>query len=189
MSDYIATSADLTSVANAIRAKGGTSAQLAFPADFVQAIGDIQTDGGESEVELGLITEINVTEPVSEIVFTLPTIAESYHVLYATIDLTFEAADYLYVGVATPSDNFLYGGGVIYFPSATSVSGGQVTMTFAPSVQIGDISLIGGKSAYKSGGGTGASGRASASVYNFKACNYAGKKITAGTIKLYGRIA
>lgn len=33
--------ADLTSVANAIRTKGGTSAQLAFPADFVQAIGAI----------------------------------------------------------------------------------------------------------------------------------------------------
>lgn len=38
--------ADLTSVANAIRSKGGTSAQLAFPADFVQAIEDIETGGG-----------------------------------------------------------------------------------------------------------------------------------------------
>lgn len=33
--------ADLTSVANAIRTKGGTSAQMAFPAGFVQAIGAI----------------------------------------------------------------------------------------------------------------------------------------------------
>lgn len=33
--------ADLTSVANAIRTKGGTSAQLAFPAGFVSAIGNI----------------------------------------------------------------------------------------------------------------------------------------------------
>lgn len=37
--------ADLTSVANAIRTKGGTSAQLAFPAGFVQAIGDIPSGG------------------------------------------------------------------------------------------------------------------------------------------------
>lgn len=36
----------LTSVANAIRAKGGTSAQLAFPAEFVQAIEAIETGGG-----------------------------------------------------------------------------------------------------------------------------------------------
>ena len=33
---------DLTSVANAIRAKGDTSAALAFPGGFVQAIADIQ---------------------------------------------------------------------------------------------------------------------------------------------------
>ena len=38
--------ADLTSVANAIRTKGGTSASLAFPAGFVQAIGDIPSGGG-----------------------------------------------------------------------------------------------------------------------------------------------
>lgn len=35
--------ADLTSVANAIRTKGGTSASLAFPADFVSAINSIST--------------------------------------------------------------------------------------------------------------------------------------------------
>ena len=39
---------DLTSVANAIRTKGGTSAQLAFPAGFVSAIGDISGGGGET---------------------------------------------------------------------------------------------------------------------------------------------
>lgn len=38
--------ADLTSVANAIRTKGGTSAALAFPADFVSAIAAIETGGG-----------------------------------------------------------------------------------------------------------------------------------------------
>lgn len=41
--------ADLTSVANAIRTKGGTSAQLAFPADFVTAIGNIS--GGSTLIE------------------------------------------------------------------------------------------------------------------------------------------
>ena len=40
---------DLTSVANAIRTKGGTSAQLAFPADFVTAIGNIS--GGSTLIE------------------------------------------------------------------------------------------------------------------------------------------
>lgn len=39
--------ADLTSVANAIRTKGGTSASLAFPADFISAIGNIPSGGGD----------------------------------------------------------------------------------------------------------------------------------------------
>lgn len=38
--------ADLTSVANAIRTKGGTSGQLAFPAGFVSAIEAISGGGG-----------------------------------------------------------------------------------------------------------------------------------------------
>lgn len=38
---------DLTSVANAIRTKGGTSASLAFPADFVSAINAISGGGGD----------------------------------------------------------------------------------------------------------------------------------------------
>ena len=37
---------DLTSVANAIRTKGGTSAQLAFPADFVSAVNAIPSGIG-----------------------------------------------------------------------------------------------------------------------------------------------
>ena len=40
--------ADLTSVANAIRTKGGTSAALAFPADFVSAIAAIPSGGSGS---------------------------------------------------------------------------------------------------------------------------------------------
>ena len=37
---------DLTSVANAIRAKSGGSSQLAFPAGFVSEIGNIPSGGG-----------------------------------------------------------------------------------------------------------------------------------------------
>lgn len=48
MSNYIVDGADLTSVANAIRTKGGTSAQLAFPAGFVSAIEAISGGGGDS---------------------------------------------------------------------------------------------------------------------------------------------
>lgn len=47
---------DLTSVANAIRTKGGTSAQLAFPAGFVSAIGDIPTGGQSNWTLIGTKT-------------------------------------------------------------------------------------------------------------------------------------
>lgn len=43
MAEYLTNTADLTAVANAIRAKGGTSAQLIYPSGFVSAIQAIQT--------------------------------------------------------------------------------------------------------------------------------------------------
>ena len=49
--EYIVNSNDLTSVANAIRTKGETSAPLAFPNGFVSAIEDIPTGGGGAEVQ------------------------------------------------------------------------------------------------------------------------------------------
>lgn len=54
--NYIVDSTDLTSVANAIRTKGGTSASLAFPADFVSAIQAIPTGGGGASYETKELT-------------------------------------------------------------------------------------------------------------------------------------
>lgn len=50
--------ADLTSVANAIRTKGGTSAQLAFPAGFVSAVEAIETGGENFPEELLMVNGI-----------------------------------------------------------------------------------------------------------------------------------
>ena len=46
MANYIATDTDLGAVADAIRTKGGTSAQLEFPQGFVDAISAISGGGG-----------------------------------------------------------------------------------------------------------------------------------------------
>lgn len=48
MANYIATTEELTAVADAIRAKGGTSELLVFPDGFVSAIDDIQAGGGNA---------------------------------------------------------------------------------------------------------------------------------------------
>lgn len=46
MAEYLTNTTDLTSVANAIRTKGGTTAQLVYPSGFVSAINAIETGGG-----------------------------------------------------------------------------------------------------------------------------------------------
>ena len=46
MSDYKVKGSDLTSIANAIRTAGETSASLTFPDGFVEAIGNISGGGG-----------------------------------------------------------------------------------------------------------------------------------------------
>lgn len=58
MSRYYVTDTELTSVANAIRTKGGTSAELEFPTGFVTAIGNIS---GGGTVNLQAKTNISPT--------------------------------------------------------------------------------------------------------------------------------
>ena len=50
--------ADLTSVANAIRTKCGTSASLAFPSGFVSAVEAIPIGGGGYDVDAGDLTAL-----------------------------------------------------------------------------------------------------------------------------------
>lgn len=65
MSNYLVDGADLTSIANAIRTKGGTSAQLAFPAGFVSAIGAIPTGGGGLSYDTGTFTLAEDTKSIN----------------------------------------------------------------------------------------------------------------------------
>lgn len=51
MSDYLVKDTELTSVADAIRTKGGTNSQLAFPSGFVQAIEDLPSGGTDYLVQ------------------------------------------------------------------------------------------------------------------------------------------
>lgn len=52
---YLTTTNELNSVANAIRAKGGTSAQLEYPQGFIDAIDDIETGGGSVTPACGIV--------------------------------------------------------------------------------------------------------------------------------------
>ena len=63
--------ADLTTVANAIRTKGGTSADLAFPAGFVSAVQAIPSGGGGVSID-DIATN---TEPSGAVSVSVQTIA------------------------------------------------------------------------------------------------------------------
>lgn len=69
MSDYLVTDTELTSVADAIRAKGGTSANLSFPTGFVSAINDIST--GASNIVSGTLT--TTFDRTANVVIATPT--------------------------------------------------------------------------------------------------------------------
>lgn len=60
---------DLTSVANAIRTKGGTSAQLAFPAGFVSAIQNIPSGGGGTGYDVKTVN-VSTDTPTVDRAFT-----------------------------------------------------------------------------------------------------------------------
>lgn len=60
--------ADLKAVADSIRAKGGTAENLSFPADFISAVGNIETSGGakEEQEKTVEIIENGTTEVVAD---------------------------------------------------------------------------------------------------------------------------
>ena len=62
MSSYVVKDTELTSVANAIRTKGGTNASLTFPNGFVSAIGNISGGGSSSNLSTAEVT-LNLTPP------------------------------------------------------------------------------------------------------------------------------
>ena len=51
VTDYLVKSTELESIADAIRTKGGTTEQLAFPEGFVSAVESIQSGGGSGAKE------------------------------------------------------------------------------------------------------------------------------------------
>ena len=75
--------ADLTSVANAIRTKGGTSASLAFPAGFVSAVEAIPSGGGGGSVS----DLIAGTWPSGAVTDNVNTVARAY-ALYGNSAMT-----------------------------------------------------------------------------------------------------
>jgi uncharacterized membrane protein len=97
---------DLTSVANAIRTKGGTSSQLAFPDGFVSAVQAIPTGTtptGTKQISIsanGTTTEDVTNYASAEITVTVPQPSGSTTV---TDNGTYNISQYASVVVAIPA--------------------------------------------------------------------------------------
>lgn len=116
---------DLTSVANAIRTKGGTSAQLAFPSGFVSAIGDIPTGGTlitKTITENGTYSaEDDNADGYSEVTVDVPSGGGGYTLEQLTSDC------FLNVNLVLPSDITSISEYAFYHKGLSSVTGANVT--------------------------------------------------------------
>ena len=117
---------DLTSIANAIRTKGGTSAQLAFPSGFVSAIADIPSGGSG-----GVIIE-DTTDAAGGTVRTITGVTISGTKTINQNGTGIDVTSYESVDVAVPSG----GGSSSQTETGTFVGndtvGQQISCNFAP---------------------------------------------------------
>lgn len=94
---------DLTSVANAIRAKSGGSSPLAFPAGFVSEIGNI-SGGGGLPAGLAVLEDITLSENVRAVQLDIPA---GYESVYVVVKGEFASATWLYWGLnVTNASNY-----------------------------------------------------------------------------------
>lgn len=126
MAEYITTDTELTSVADAIRAKGGTSAALTYPAGFVSAIEAIPTGGGLTVTDLTKSrTAFNAPDNPEDLVFSasatglniaICTLRNSYSDSYEVVTYlyqvvhdvgAFDEEHVVFRGVCTDNETFL----------------------------------------------------------------------------------
>ena len=65
MAKYLTSDNDMTAVADAIRAKGGTSGNLTFPSGFVSAVGNIPVGVDQETLDAALATKADKTTEVT----------------------------------------------------------------------------------------------------------------------------
>ncbi len=106
---------DLTSVANAIRAKSGGSSQLAFPSGFVSEIGNIPSGGGGLG-NFTLLDTFTLTEDVAYL--DMDVSSYDYDQFAIVVNATGTGADYLYVCPNKTGDYLCYINGNSYVATA-----------------------------------------------------------------------
>ena len=126
--------ADLTSVANAIRTKGGTSASLAFPSGFVSAINAISTGGGgttftklaSAKIKNGRSSALQTTRVCCDSYSTGFGLGAYYYQINAgatsTMSFAFFNNDYIVFHANAQLTSITYDGNALTFESSNSGS-------------------------------------------------------------------
>lgn len=140
---------DLTSIANAIRTKGGTSASLAFPAGFVSAIEAIETGGGGSN-PLTLLTEIHVSSNVRSVAVTPDSSWFDYDFLIIRYDISLTGSDWIYASKTNTSGGGYTDGSVTEYKyvGAANKRGSQLQFIHPYFLGAGILNVVLGETVY-----------------------------------------
>lgn len=133
--------ADLTSVANAIRSKGGTSASLAFPAGFVDAISAISAGAVTIETyDITIASNLTGKGEYRPTIFTGSPLAKSYYandnffILFYPVNGTVTAGAYNIGGIAHMNKPFMTVGSSKYYALSIMYNSGGSAAASAQSV-------------------------------------------------------
>lgn len=110
MTDYLTTDTELTAVADAIRAKGGTSAALEWPDGYVDAIDAIETGGGGSSIDTASVS-----------------LRSGYKLYYTDSSMQPQSADYLQ-GVLLPVGSIIASSNEVADPAQEPITNAHVTV-------------------------------------------------------------
>lgn len=137
MAEYLTNTEDLTTVANAIRTKGGTQAQLSFPDGFAAAISNLSS-GGSSQItgktiDVTIASNIGVT--TTTIVSNDSDIAEHYadeNFVIGIINLTTSLSGYMALCAIATNKSIGGGYGICRYTQANGTSYGNTTQSSRP---------------------------------------------------------
>ncbi len=119
MADYLTTDTELTSIASAIRDKGGTSAALVYPSGFISAIQEIQTVGTYQSKVVSPTESQQVVSPDS-----------GYDAL-SSVTVNAISSKYIGTGVVTKAaESYGLSGSTRTIPSGTYLIGNQTILPF-----------------------------------------------------------
>lgn len=130
MAEYKVSGANLTSVADAIRTKGGTSASLSFPDEFVSAIGAIPTGSGSTLITKSIAangtydaqdddadgySQVTVNVPAPSVPFVIGTFTgqTSEKGSAITVNIPYTGSGYPIAGIIRPFGGAWVSGGPI----------------------------------------------------------------------------